>query len=70
MRINAYNWEAASIIALGLVKSGYQVLLQTDTFQTTKPPEHMGVVVDFIHPDWEGDYFILQSECSTDETDK
>lgn len=70
MRIQASNWDAAVIIALGLIRSGYQVLLQTDTFQTTQPPEHMGVIVDFVHPEWEGDQFMLQSECCLDETDK
>ena len=70
MRINAFNWDAAVIIALGLIRSGYQVLLQTDEFQTLQPPERMGVVIDFVKPDWEDDHFMLESECypNDDET--
>lgn len=69
MRIQAFNWDAAVMIALGLIKSGYQVLLHTDTFQTMQPPENMGVVIDFVNPEWEDDRFMLESECYPNETE-
>ena len=68
MTISAENWEATIMIAQGLLKSGYQVLLVVDEYQRLKPLDKMSVSIRYVNPDWEDDHFMLESECYPDET--
>jgi hypothetical protein len=63
MRISAENWEATIMIAQGLLKSGYQVLLVVDEYQRLKPLDKMSVTIEYVNPEWSEDRFMLESEC-------